>query len=95
MSHSRNFVARSALALTLATGTLLATIPSASAYVVCNRFGDCWHTRHHYRFPMRLRVRFYSDSWHHDHDWDHDRYRHWRGDRNDRGYWRNGVWINF
>lgn len=95
MTISRSSIAKGIMALVIGAGALIATAPSASAYVVCNRYGDCWHTAHRYHFPMRLGIRFYSDSWNHGHDWDHDRYRHWRGDRDDRGYWRNGVWINF
>ena len=32
------------LGAALAIGGLAATAGGASAYVVCNRFGDCWHT---------------------------------------------------
>jgi hypothetical protein len=95
MKNFQKICIRAAVALLVGTGAVATTTSSASAYVVCNRYGDCWNTRHHYNFPVRLGVRFYSDDWHRHHDWDRDRYRHWRGDRDDRGYWRNGVWINF
>ncbi len=95
MFNLRNITARGALAFLIGAGSVAAGSSGASADVVCNRFGDCWHTRHHYHFPVRLGVRFYSDGWQRGHNWEHDRYRHWRGDRDERGYWRNGVWINF
>lgn len=95
MTNVRKACIRGAMALMLGTAGVATTVSSASAYVVCNRYGDCWNTSHRYVFPPRLGIRFYSDSWHRHHDWDHDRYRHWRGDRDERGYWRNGVWIGF
>lgn len=74
-------------------GLLLASANSASAYVVCNRWGECWHTEHRYRYAPRLHIRFYDDDWYTRHHWRH-RYR-WRDAHEGRGYWRNGVWISF
>ena len=82
-----------------ATGT-------ASAYVVCNDEGDCWHTDHRvHRGGVHLIV--HDDDWYFHHNWGHDwdrehnydydsdrRYR-WREYHEGRGYWQNGVWITF
>jgi len=82
-----------ASAALLGAGVLIASIDSASAYVVCNRWGECWRTTTRYSYAPELRVRFYDDYWwrrhHRSHRW------HWRNDHEGRGYWRNGVWITF
>ncbi len=69
---------------------LALTASSASAYIVCNRDGDCWHVkeRHHYRPDFGIVV--HPDNWR----WsNHHKYR-WR-EHEGRGYWRKGVWIDF
>jgi hypothetical protein len=82
-----------ASAALLGAGVLIASIDSASAYVVCNRWGECWRTTSRYQYAPGLRVRFYDDAWwrrhHRNHRW------HWRNDHEGRGYWRHGVWITF
>ena len=81
------------LGAAIAAGTLAVSIGSASAYVVCNRDGDCWHTESRYRAPG-VRFDWHNDDWYFHQRWD-DR-RHWREERHEgRGYWRNGVWITF
>ena len=63
----------------------------ASAAVVCNRFGDCWHTTERYDYRPAFGLRVHDDNWRWRH---HERYR-WR-EHEGRGYWgRNGVWITF
>ena len=79
-----------ATAAVFAAGAFFAT--SASASVVCNSDGDCWHTSHHYRYHPEFGITVHSDDWRW-RDEDHDRYR-WHEHRG-RGYWRNGVWITF
>lgn len=87
-----NTVAGAAL---LSVGALALTVGSASAYVVCNAEGDCWHTDHQYRYHPDVHVEFHPDSWYWHRDWDNDHQYHWRGHHEGRGYWRNGVWISF
>ena len=70
------------------------TSGAASAYVVCNHEGDCWHSDQRYRYHD-VRVDVHPDNWYFHRDWDHDRDYHWRGHHDGRGYWRNGVWIQF
>jgi hypothetical protein len=82
-----------ASAALLGAGVLIASMNSASAYVVCNRWGECWRTPYRYHYAPGLRVRFYDDAWYRRHHW-RNRYR-WRSDHPGRGYWRNGVWITF
>jgi hypothetical protein len=82
----RNFL----LGAAAAAGALVALAMPASAYVACNREGDCWHTETRYAAPG-VRFEYHPDDWYFHQHWD-DR-RHWREYHDGRGYWRNGVWI--
>ncbi len=70
---------------------LAATAAPASAYVACNRFGDCWHVSDRYDYRPAWGVRIHDDSWR----WRHRDHYRWR-EHDGRGYWgRGGVWITF
>ena len=87
----RKLMTTGAVAALLGIGAVAATSTAASAYTVCNRFGDCWHESNRYTYPGTLGVHYYGDNYR----WNHDRY-HWRDHHHDgRGYWRNGLWITF
>lgn len=73
----------------MGVGALAATAGSASAYVACNRHGDCWHVRDRYNYHPRWGITIHDDNWR----WRGHHYR-WR-EHEGRGYWRNGVWITF
>lgn len=76
----------------LAAGAVTATATSASAYIVCNRAGDCWHT--HYRPTYGPGYYRHNDDWYFHRNWDGDRDHHWRQEQHDeRGYWDNGAWV--
>jgi len=77
------------------TAALIGMAAPASAYIACNREGDCWHTESRYSRPD-VRFDYHPDDWYFHREWrDHDdRYR-WRAYREGRGYWRNGIWITF
>jgi hypothetical protein len=78
------------LGAVVSAGALAAASAPASAYVACNRFGDCWHTG--YRdFRPGFGIRIHDNSWR----WRHRDHYRWR-EHDGRGYWgRNGVWITF
>jgi len=79
-----------AAATALGAGILAAGATSASASVVCNRDGDCWHVRDRYDYRPEFGITVHPDNWR----WaTHDRYR-WR-EHTGRGYWRSGVWVSF
>ena len=84
-----------AIVMALGVGGLAASPGSASAYVVCNAAGDCWHTDSRYRYRPELQVQIHPDNWYFHHDWDHDNAHRWRNHHEGRGYFRNGVWITF
>ena len=71
---------------------LAASAAPASAYIACNRFGDCWRVHERYDYRPAWGITIHDDNWR----WrDSERARyHWRDYH--RGYWgRGGVWITF
>jgi hypothetical protein len=69
---------------------LALTASSASAEIACNREGECWHVRDRIEYRPEHGVTVHPDNWR----WaEHEKYR-WR-EHDGRGYWRNGVWIEF
>ena len=76
------------LSAAIGIGSIAAMSSAASAAVMCNRAGDCWHTdsRYNYHRSWGITVR--------DNDWRMRRGFHWR-EHDGRGYWRNGVWMRF
>jgi len=82
-----------ALAASLGLGLLAASAGTASAYVVCNGAGDCWHTDHRAHYGRAVRLEYHPDDWYFHRDWDHDRDHHWREYHEGRGYYNNGAWV--
>jgi hypothetical protein len=79
-----------AAATAFGVSALAMTASAASAAVVCNRDGDCWHVRNNYTYRPEFGLTVHPNNWR----WRaHDHY-HWREHRG-RGYWRSGVWIGF
>jgi hypothetical protein len=76
----------------LSLAAAIAVAAPASAYVVCNPGGDCWHTDRRVSVPG-VTFAYHPDDWYFHQHWDADRDHHWRGYREGRGYWRDGVWI--
>ncbi|MFT3731174.1 MAG: hypothetical protein QM780_07075 [Hyphomicrobium sp.] len=72
----------------VASGMLALTATAASAAIVCNADGDCWHVREHYKYEPGLNLRVYPDSW----KWSKNDHYRWR-EHQGRGYWRGGVWV--
>ena len=72
-----------------AAGALTLTAGTASAEIVCNDDGDCWHVRHHIDYPTNLRIHVHPDAWR----WGHRDHYRWR-EHAGRGYWRGGAWVD-
>lgn len=90
MKNFGKYLATAGVAAVIGAGAIVASSVPASAEIVCNRHGDCWHAREHYDYQPRFGVTVHSDDWR----WRrHERYR-WR-EHEGRGYWRNGIWLNF
>ncbi len=82
--------ATAAAALAIGVVSLAASTTVASAAVVCNRDGECWHVKNRYAYKPEFGIVVHPNGWR----WGvNERYR-WR-EHAGRGYWRNGVWIRF
>ena len=95
MHSLKNLLRTGTLAAVVAAGATVATVTTASAEVVCNSDGDCWHTSQRYTtYPTVLGVKFYSDDWQSTHR--DDAHYHWRDDpKDDHGYYDHGEWHAF
>lgn len=83
-----------ALSALVAAGAIAASVETASAAVVCNRYGDCLRTTTRYDYRPHWDLRIYYDNWRW-HARDNRRHR-WRDAPPRRGYLgRGGVWITF
>ena len=74
------------------TGAAITLASPASAYVVCNSDGDCWHTDRRWAYPGSGYV-WHPDDWYFHRTWADG--AHWRDYHEGRGYWRGGVWVTF
>ena len=63
---------------------------SASARIVCNTDGDCWHVHEDYAYPPALGLRIYPDNWR----WNEGEHFTWR-EHPGRGYWKGEQWERF
>jgi len=71
-------------------GALTITASAASAAIVCNAEGECWHTHRDYNYKPEFGVVVHPDGW----AWGAtDNYK-WHEHRG-RGYWHNGLWVRF
>jgi hypothetical protein len=75
----------------IAAGALVLVAGSASARVVCNAQGDCWHTDDRATYGQHLQA--HPDDWYFHQKWDQDQKRHWREHQEGHGYYANGVWV--
>lgn len=92
MTISNKLMLNGALMALLGAGTMALTATPASAYVVCNRDGDCWHTESRAAYPG-VTFNYHPDDWYFHRNWDHDDHYHWRDYHEGRGYYRGGVWV--
>jgi hypothetical protein len=62
----------------------------ASAIIVCNHEGDCWHSDRRESAPGQ-NFDYHSDDWYFHQEWgSQHRFREYHAGR---GYWHNGVWV--
>jgi hypothetical protein len=81
-----------AIALLMGTGALVATTAPASARMVCNSTGDCWHTDSNARYPGNGYTN-HHDDWYFHQTWNDNNRYHYRDSHEGRGYYRSGIWI--
>jgi len=71
-------------------GTLVLGANAASAAIVCNGEGLCWHVKETYVYAPEYGVVVHPDNW----QWAANEHYAWR-EHPGRGYWRGGVWVAF
>jgi hypothetical protein len=76
----------------MSAGALFATTGAASARMVCNDSGDCWHTESDYTYPGTGYTK-HDDDWYFHQTWNDQ--QHYRDYHEGRGYYKSGVWIGF
>jgi hypothetical protein len=68
--------------------TLIPT--NASAAIVCNGDGDCWHTQTEYQYKPEFGVTVHQNDW----KWKEGEKHQWR-EHEGQGYWHGGSWKTF
>jgi hypothetical protein len=63
---------------------------TASAAIMCDADGDCWHSHTEYVYPPEAHIVVHPDTWH----WGTADHFAWR-EHDGRGYWRGGEWRTF
>ena len=63
---------------------------SASARVVCNSEGECWHVHGDYEYRPDWGLTIHPDGWR----WRQGDHYGWR-EHEGRGYWHGGEWRGF
>lgn len=63
---------------------------TASARIVCNVDGDCWHVHQDYAYRPEWRLTIHPDDW----KWKEGQHFTWR-EHEGRGYWHGGNWEQF
>ena len=74
----------------ISAGALTLTAQAASARIVCNSDGDCWHVHGDYEFKPELGVVIHPDDW----KWKEGEHFRWH-EHEGRGYWKGGAWKDF
>ena len=95
MISAKKVLSTTAIAMLFGIGALVATSVTASARVVCNSEGDCWHTEKTYHYKPDMKFVVHPDSWYFHQDWQNQKDVRYRDHHDDRGYYKGGVWIKF
>jgi hypothetical protein len=63
---------------------------SASARIVCNEDGDCWHAQEEFTYPPSVNLTIHPNDWR----WKEGEHHAWK-EHPGRGYWHGGEWRGF
>ena len=74
----------------LSLSAMALTATAASAAIVCNGEGACWHVHRTYAYAPTYGVVVHPDNWR----WGPNEHYAWR-EHPGRGYWRGGNWVAF
>ena len=78
------------LLMLISVGTLTLTAHAASARIVCNSDGDCWHVQGDYDYKPEFEIVIHPDDW----KWKDGEHFRWH-EHEGRGYWKGGKWKEF
>jgi hypothetical protein len=85
-----NTLGKLAFAAVMGASALALTATAASARIVCNAEGECWHVRDNYVYQPTLGLTIHEDNWH----WGNNEHYRWHENRRGgHGYWHNGIWV--
>lgn len=76
-----------ALALSVFAALTFSSL-TASAGIVCNNNGDCWHTQKEYVYPPDAHIVVHPNNWR----WGPSEHFVWK-EHAGPGYWRGGTWV--
>jgi hypothetical protein len=85
----KNFSSLMIAALVGASALAMAAT-TASARIVCNADGDCWHAQTEYTYGPDLRLSVHPDNW----KWKEGEHHAWR-EHDGKGYWKGKDWKEF
>jgi hypothetical protein len=71
-------------------GLLAMSSLSASARIVCNEDGDCWHAQEEFTYPPSVHLSIHPNNWR----WKEGDHYGWK-EHEGRGYWHGGEWRGF
>ena len=77
-------------AVVMSAGVLTVGAGRASAAIVCNGAGVCWHATETYQYKPEFGVVVHPDNW----QWAHNDHYRWR-EHEGRGYWQGNSWRAF
>ena len=77
----------------MASGTMFGLmVTTASARIVCNKDGDCWHVKKDFDYRPEFGLVIHPNDW----KWKEGEHNKWREHAGEgRGYWQGGAWLQF
>lgn len=77
-------------AMLLGVSAVALACTNASAAIVCNQDGDCWHTQTDYEYQPSFGLSVHQNDW----KWKEGEKHAWR-EHEGKGYWQGGNWKDF
>jgi hypothetical protein len=74
----------------LSASALTMAATNASARIVCNEDGDCWHAKTDYEYQPAFGLSVHPNDW----KWKEGEKHAWR-EHEGKGYWHGGSWKEF
>jgi hypothetical protein len=81
---------KATFAALLGASALAMVSTGASARIVCNADGDCWHTQTDYEYRPEMGLTVHPEDW----KWKEGEHHQWR-EHAGKGYWKDNAWKEF